>query len=105
MSARILASCVLSCVCLAAACKGDKGDQGDIGPSGPQGPVGPNPVVASSGGMAGDGTSGNPIRIDPTVVPSKAESNRVIETEGSAATGGLGAVQTNAKASGGSIRF
>jgi len=105
MSARILACCVLSCVGLVAACKGDKGDPGDPGPPGPQGPIGPNPVVATNGGMAGDGTSGNPIRIDPTVVPSKAESNRVIETEAPAAAGGLGAVQANPKASGGSVRF
>jgi len=55
--------------------------------------------------MLGDGTSGNPIRIDQSVVASKAESNRVIETEAPAATGGLGAAQTNTKASGGSVRF
>lgn len=104
MSSRVLAGCVLSCVFLVAACKGDPGEAGPIGSQGPQGPVGPNPVVATGGGMLGDGTAGSPIRIDPTVVPSKAESNRVIETEALSA-GGLGVVQGNTKASGGSVRF
>jgi hypothetical protein len=62
-------------------------------------------VVASGGGMAGNGTPGDPIRIDPNVVPSKTESNRIIETESTAAAGGLGAAQANPKASGGSVRF
>jgi len=89
---------------LAAACTGPKGEPGTAGPAGPQGPAGPNPVIATNGGMVGDGTAANPIAIDRSVVPAKVESNRIIEAEGSSATG-LGVVQASPKASGGSIRF
>src|SRR5262245_6738591 len=104
MSRRLITGFAVLCVGVLAACQGAKGDIGPIGPQGLQGPPGDRPVVATNGGIVGDGTPGNPIAVDLQAVPSKGESNRIIEVEGSSATG-LGAVQTNAKASGGSIRF
>src|SRR5262245_40711719 len=104
MSHRVLMCCVLSCVWCVAACKGDKGDPGDPGAQGTQGPAGPNPVVATNGGLIGNGTAASPIAVDPRVVPSKLESSRIIEAEASSA-GGLGVVQASARASGGSVRF
>ncbi|HEY8211909.1 MAG TPA: hypothetical protein VIG99_30715 [Myxococcaceae bacterium] len=104
MSRRLVTGFAVLCVGMLAACKGEKGDQGPPGPEGVQGAQGDRPLVAANGGIVGDGTPGNPIAVDRQVVPSKGESNRIIEAEGASATG-LGVVQTNAKASGGSIRF
>lgn len=66
---RLLAVVLLACV----ACAGPQGDQGEsgppgptgaAGPSGPQGATGPSPIVGTDGGLLGDGSDGEPLRID-----------------------------------------
>lgn len=55
----------LSLACLPGP-QGEKGDQGVPGPQGPAGPRGepaPPPVLAAGGGLAGSGTSADPLRV------------------------------------------
>jgi len=73
-------SMVLVAVLVAMGCKGDKGDQGDpgatgpAGPQGPTGPAGPLPIVATDGGLVGDGSAANPVALDLAIAALRAKS-------------------------------
>jgi hypothetical protein len=58
---RVLSVC--AALVVLGACKGEKGEPGPTGPAGPQGPDGPRPIIATGGGLSGDGSPGAPLAV------------------------------------------